>query len=216
MGRCGTLNFIDIVNRIPVFFPAESARITKDFSVSKIMATNQGRERSGRKSPGIEGVSCVDDAADPIMVAVIEAVSALRDRAKIYALDTLHSEERGDDLLVEAAMLLVRKLQEDPESFPAIVSVQDYLFQVYKQLVLIELRLREREVPEVHASVRPLAVPQLGHLIAPTTFKIILKLKLLLVCFARWAGWLYFVDEHLLDDYIRYHKERIELARYIV
>ena len=119
-------------------------------------------------------------------------------------------------MLARAAALLTHKLQEDPESFPAIASLQDYLFRVYTLLIAHELRQIEGEGLQGDARVRRVSVRQLGRLISTTTFEIILKLKLLLVCFARWAGWLYFVDEYLLDDYIRYQKERIELARYNV
>jgi hypothetical protein len=34
------------------------------------------------------------------------------------------------------------------------------------------------------------------------------SIRLLIIRFARWAGWLYFVDEELLESYVRQHQRR--------
>ena len=159
-----------------------------------------------------EGVTQQNEATDAILVAVREAAMALRERARIYAIATLHSEEMRHGLFARAVAMLYQQLKDRPEPFPPIASLQDRLFHIYKILIEIELEEKEREgrLLEEIAPIRPISV---GLLSAPTAFNIILKLKLLLVCFARWAGWLYFVDEHLLDDYIRHQKEQVKLAR---
>jgi len=165
------------------------------------------------------------------MPEVLQAALALRERAESYARATLHSEDAGHILLALAATILSREIIKHQEILPYF-QLHDSLFQAYQELVLEELppweearlRLKDEKSREAWKKEylkvilaelnRPRLIPglALGHIIGLTAFNIILKLKLLLVCFARWAGWLYFVDEHLLDDYIRHHNQILQAA----
>ncbi len=79
---------------------------------------------------------------------VHQAAMALREKAISFARSTLHNEDAGYTLLVKAAAIVTRTLNDDPGH---INNIQAYLFQTYKRQVLAELekeKSRERILAE--------------------------------------------------------------------
>jgi len=79
---------------------------------------------------------------------VHQAAIALRKRAESYARAILHNEDAGYTLLVKAAAIVTRALEDHPGR---ITNLQAYLFQTYRRQVLAELekeKSRERILVE--------------------------------------------------------------------
>jgi len=86
---------------------------------------------------------------------VHQAAIALRKRAESYAQAILHNEDAGYTLLVKAAAIVTRALEDHPGR---ITNLQTYLFQTYRWQVLAEFekeKSRERILVEHADEIAP-------------------------------------------------------------
>lgn len=86
---------------------------------------------------------------------VHQAAMALREQAESFARATLHNEDAGYTLLVKAAAIVTRALENHPGH---ITNLSGYLFQTYKWQVLAEVEKetsRERILAEHAGEMAP-------------------------------------------------------------